>query len=82
MGSLIDEPPIQSNFYPITYLNQNYSLNWYQNNDYDFVSYQLYVSDNQDMVNSLMIYETNEVSDTSFIVEMDYLKYYQKSYDF
>jgi hypothetical protein len=73
-------PPNPSEFYPITYQDGSFIISWSQNNDDDFSSYKLYESLSEDMSGGTLIYETEVMTDTTFVVTgIDELekKYYQ-----
>ena len=58
--------PTPSELYPITY-SDGFQISWSQNNDDDFQSYKLFESPSEDMSNQILIYETGNISDTTFI---------------
>jgi Leucine-rich repeat (LRR) protein len=62
--------------YPITY-NDGFQISWSQNNDDDFQSYKLYESLSEDMSNDTLIYETDNRTDTTYLITIEILKYYQ-----
>jgi Leucine-rich repeat (LRR) protein len=62
--------------YPITY-NDGFQISWSQNNDDDFVSYKLFESFSQDMSNQTLVYETDDRIETTYLVTIEVLKYYQ-----
>ena len=62
--------------YPITY-KDGYQISWSQNNDDNFRSYKLYESKYEDMRNWTLLYETNNRKNTTFILTLEVLKYYQ-----
>ena len=62
--------------YPITY-KDGYQISWSQNNDDIFGSYKLYESKYEDMRNWTLLYETNNRKNTTFILTLEVLKYYQ-----
>ena len=62
--------------YPITY-KDGYQISWSQNKDDNFGSYKLYESKYEDMRNWTLLHETNNRRDTTFILTLEVLKYYQ-----
>ena len=62
--------------YPITY-KDGYQISWSQNNDDNFGSYKLYESKYEDMRNWTLLHETNNRKNTTFILTLEVLKYYQ-----
>ena len=62
--------------YPITY-KDDYQICWSQNNDDNFGSYKLYESKYEDMRNWTLLHETNNRKNTTFILTLEVLKYYQ-----
>ena len=58
--------PTSVELYPITY-SDGFQISWSQNNDDDFQSYKLFESPSEDMSNQILIYETGNISDTTFI---------------
>ena len=76
MTNEIDDAPISSDLYPIS-LNDEFQIMWSKNNNSDFGSYKLYQSFSEDMSNQILVYETNYRTDTTFVLSVDVLKYYQ-----
>lgn len=71
-----NDPPKESNIYPIMYLNASFIVRWAKNTDTDFQQYNLYESTSPVMNDPQLIYSSNNVNDTSFIVEnIDYDKF-------
>jgi Leucine-rich repeat (LRR) protein len=68
--------PTPSELYPITYDN-GFQISWSQNNDDDFQSYKLYESPFEDMSNKILIYETENISDITFIKSFHNFIYHQ-----
>ena len=54
--------------YPITYQDGSFNISWSQNNDDDFSLYTLYESTSEDMSDETLIYETDESTDTTYVV--------------
>ena len=54
--------------YPISYQNGSFTISWSQNNDSDFSSYILYESMSEDMGGETLIYETDMITDTTYVV--------------
>ena len=54
--------------YPITYQDGSFNISWSQNNDSDFSSYILYESMSEDMGGESLIYETDMITDTTYVV--------------
>ena len=76
MTNEIDDAPTSSDLYPIS-LNDEFQIMWSKNNNNDFGSYKLYQSFSEDMSNQILVYETNYRTDTTFVLSVDVLKYYQ-----
>ena len=76
MTNEIDDAPTSSDLYPIS-LNDEFQIMWSKNNNDDFGSYKLYQSFSEDMSNQILVYETNYRTDTTFVLSVDVLKYYQ-----
>ena len=76
MANEIDDAPTSSDLYPIS-LNDEFQIMWSKNNNNDFGSYKLYQSFSEDMSNQILVYETNYRTDTTFVLSVDVLKYYQ-----
>ena len=77
MTNEIDDAPTSSVLYPIS-LSDEFQIMWSKNNiDDDFSSYKLYQSFSEDMSNQILVYETNYRTDTTFVLSVDVLKYYQ-----
>ena len=68
MTNEIESPPTPSELYPIVYENGSFIITWSQNSDYDFQSYTLYESTSEDMSGETLIYETDEITDTTYVV--------------
>ena len=80
MSNSIDLPPENSYLYPIDYTGESFLLIWRKNNESDFSSYSLIESNSSDMNDTINIFSSNDMNDTSFVitnVEKDILKYYQ-----
>jgi hypothetical protein len=73
---VLDSPPTPSVLYPITY-DDGYRISWSQNNDNDFQSYKLYESLSEDMSNQTLVYETDNKTETTYLITIEFLKYYQ-----
>ena len=83
--------PSPSVLYPLTYSDADiitfvdgqavkengYQISWAQNNDDDFGSYKLYESKLEDMMNWTLVYKTDDRKNTTFVLTLDVLKYYQ-----
>jgi len=72
--------PTPVELYPIIYQNGSFTITWSQNNDEDFSSYELYESTTEDMSEETLIYETDERTDTTYVVTgvgEDDKRYYQ-----
>jgi len=76
MTNEIDDAPTSSDLYPIS-LNDEFQILWSKNKNNDFGSYKLYQSLSEDMCNQILVYETNYRTDTTFVLSVDVLKYYQ-----
>ena len=80
MTNEIDLPPTTSNITQIVYENDSFIINWEKNGDNDFQSYQLYESELGDMSNKILIYETEDINNTWYVVTnitSDVTQYYQ-----
>ena len=72
-----ETPPISSELFPIVYENSSIVIKWSKNYDDDFMSYSVYESDSEDMTNEIMIFESNDRIDTTYIKTILNLRYYQ-----
>jgi hypothetical protein len=72
-------PPTPSDIYSIIYENGSFIITWSQNNDDDFQSYTLYESTSGDMSGETLIYETYEITDTTYVADISEgeIRYYQ-----
>jgi len=61
-------PPTPVELYPVTYQDGSFNISWSQNNDDDFSSYTLYESTSEDMSDETLKYETDERTDTTYVV--------------
>ena len=77
MTNEIDSPPNSSELYPIVYENESFYITWSQNNDDDFQSYKLYESLSEDMSNQTLVYETEDRTETTYLITIEVVKYYQ-----
>ena len=68
MTNEIDSPPNSSELYPIHWFQNRFIIRWSENDNDDFSSYKLYESISEDMSNKTLIYETDLVTDTTFVV--------------
>ena len=73
---VLDSSPIPSVLYPIVY-SDGFQISWSLNNDDDFVSYKLFESLSEDMSNQTLVYETDSRTDTTYLITIEVLKYYQ-----
>ena len=62
----IDEKPSSSEIHPVKYRNNSFEINWSQNTDNDFHSYELFESESPDMLNQSLIYSTIDQNDTTY----------------
>ena len=72
--------PTPVELYPVTYQDGSFNISWSQNNDDDFSSYTLYESTSEDMSDETLIFETEERTDTTYVVtgiSEDETRYYQ-----
>jgi len=72
--------PTQVDIISIEYQDDSFLVTWSQNNNDDFQTYYLYESISEDMSDKSLIYESNEVTDTSYVVTSiseDERRYYQ-----
>jgi len=60
--------PTPVELYSVTYQDGSFNISWSQNNDDDFSSYELYESTSGDMSDETLIYETDESTDTTYVV--------------
>ena len=60
--------PTPVELYPITYQDDSFIISWSQSIDDDFSSYKLYESLSEDMSDETLVYESNEVTDASYVV--------------
>jgi hypothetical protein len=67
MTNEIDSPPTPS-VIDIVYENGSFIITWSQNNDDDFSLYTLYESTSEDMSDETLIFETDERTDTTYVV--------------
>lgn len=80
LTNTIDSPPTQVVLNPIVFQNNSFSITWSQSIDNDFKSYKLYESLSEDMSSQTLLYETNNLNDTSFVVtgvNENEIRYYQ-----
>ena len=63
-----ESSPTPVELYPITYQDGSFNISWSQNSDDDFSSYTLYESTSEDMSDETLIYETDESTDTTYVV--------------
>ena len=68
--------PTPSELYTILY-DDGFYISWSQNNDDDFGLYKVYESQNEDMIEPTLIYETANRIDTSYFKSEQNLRYYQ-----
>ena len=72
--------PTPVELYSVTYQDGSFNISWSQNNDDDFSSYTLYESTSEDMSDETLIVETDERTDTTYVVTgvgEDETRYYQ-----
>ena len=72
--------PTPVEMYPISFQVSSFTISWSQNNDNDFSSYELYESMSENMSGETLVYETDERTDTSFVVtgiSEGEIRYYQ-----
>jgi Leucine-rich repeat (LRR) protein len=68
--------PTSAELYPIIY-NDGFQLSWSKNNEDDFQLYKLYESTSEDMTGQTLVYETDDIIDTTYFLSLETLKYYQ-----
>jgi hypothetical protein len=77
---VLDDNPTPVELYPITYQDGSFTITWSQSIDDDFSFYKLYESLSEDMSGETLIYETDEITDTTYVVtdigEQE-IRYYQ-----
>ena len=77
---VLESPPTLSELHQIIYENDSFIISWSQNSDDDFMSYELYESLSEDMSNQTKIFNTNVITDTSYVVKNignNEIRYYQ-----
>lgn len=76
---ILDEYPGEPDLRDIDFIDSTLSINWTPNIDPDFQSYKLFESMNPEMSDAVMIFETTDISVTTFNyqVEMNQYRYYQ-----
>ena len=76
---ILDEYPGEPDLRDIEFIDSTLSINWTPNIDPDFQSYKLFESMNPEMSDAVMIFETTDLSVTTFNyqVEMNQYRYYQ-----
>ncbi len=73
----IDSPPISSEISQILYHN-GFQIKWLKSNESDFKSYKLYMSNDDEMSNPNLVYETTDMVDTNYVVNnVNQDEYYQ-----
>jgi len=77
MTNDIEIPPTPSELFSIVYENGSFIISWSQNNNDDFSSYKLHESPFEDMSNDTLIYETEDITDTTFFKTIQNFRYYQ-----
>ena len=68
LTNLIENPPLPSFLYNITYNNNSFFIKWSKNKESDFLKYTLYESSNEDMSGQSIIYQSEYIQDTTFAV--------------
>jgi hypothetical protein len=63
-----DSSPSSVVLNPIIYDNGSFELNWSQSIESDFYSYHVYESNDESMLDENLIYETTQISDTSYVL--------------
>ena len=76
---ILDEYPEQSNLRNVDFIDSTFVINWSRSSDLDFQSYELFESITPEMVDSEKIFETNDITMTTFNyqIEMNQYRYYQ-----
>jgi len=72
--------PTPVELFPITFIDNSFIISWSPSIDDDFLSYQLFESTTEEMINSNLVFETNTKGDTSFIytsIEDNELRFFQ-----
>ena len=80
MSNIIDSPPSIIEINPITYTDGSFNISWSNSPDIDFFSYELYESNNENMSNSSLVFNSLERSDTSTVIGSisdNEIRYYQ-----
>ena len=76
---VLDSPPVELHLDEIDFLDSSLYISWMESMDYDFQAYMLFESMNSDMSNAQKIFETNDISFTTFDYQIDLnqYRYYQ-----
>ena len=76
---ILDGYPAQSNLRNIDFIDSTFVINWSQSGDLDFQSYKLFESMTPEMVDAEKIFDTNDITMTTFNyqIEMNQYRYYQ-----
>ena len=76
---ILDGYPAQSNLRNIDFIDSTFVINWSPSGDLDFQSYKLFESMTPQMVDAEKIFDTNNITMTTFNyqIEMNQYRYYQ-----
>ena len=76
---ILDEPPGGSYLRAIDFFDTTFTISWTPSIDYDFQSYSVFESMNTDMTDAIKVFETDNVSITTFNHQIDenQYRYYQ-----
>ena len=76
---ILDGYPAQSNLRNIDFIDSTFVINWSPSGDLDFQSYKLFESMTPEMVDAEKIFDTNDITMTTFNyqIEMNQYRYYQ-----
>ena len=76
---ILDGYPAQSDLRNIDFIDSTFVINWSPSGDLDFQSYKLFESMTPEMVDAEKIFDTNDITMTTFNyqIEMNQYRYYQ-----
>mgnify|MGYP003324117204 FL=1 len=76
---ILDGYPAQPNLRNIDFIDSTFVINWSPSGDLDFQSYKLFESMTPEMVDAEKIFDTNDITMTTFNyqIEMNQYRYYQ-----
>jgi len=68
LTNIIENPPFPSFLDNITYSNNSFYIKWSKNKENDFLKYTLYESSNEDMNGKTIIYQSEYIQNTTFVI--------------